>query len=332
MMKALVTGASGFIGSTLVETLVQKDFDVRVLMRRSSSAANLEGMKYTRIDGDLSDFESLKRAVQGTNYVFHLAGLTAARDEEVFFKANAAGTELLARAVSETSGLPSRFVYISSLAAAGPSSSTEPRTEDQVEKPVSAYGRSKLQGERELFKYKDKFPITIVRPPMVYGPKDKGVFVVIRTVNRGLMPILKGSSSPDGHKYYSAVHVDDLCNGIMLAATSNDSLGEIFYISGDGIYSYQELLNTMARCLKKRGLRFSVPGGVIKAVAAGFSVIGAVTGGSFPINLDKVNELIPDFWTCSNNKAKELLHFSPKFDLEIGMSQTIEWYKQKKWI
>src|SRR4051812_22367787 len=145
-MKALVTGASGFIGSALIEELSTLGFEVHALMRRSSSAANLEGLKYERIEGDLYDVASLRAAIkgQGMNYVFHLAGLTAARNREAYLKANATPVGNLAQAVSDEGGALSRFVFVSSLAAGGPVTSLAPRTEEQADAPVSCYGESKL--------------------------------------------------------------------------------------------------------------------------------------------------------------------------------------------
>lgn len=175
-MRALVTGASGFIGSTLIQELSTLGFEVHALMRKTSSDANLAGLNYRRVQGDLSDEGSLREAVRGVDYVFHLAGLTAAKNREEFFAHNALGTERLAKVVAEERPGLSRFVYVSSLAASGPASSLEaPLTESQAEHPVSAYGESKLAGEHALLRYKDVYPISIIRPPMVYGPRDKGV-------------------------------------------------------------------------------------------------------------------------------------------------------------
>src|SRR5262249_27707444 len=142
-----------------------------------------------------------------------------------------------------------RFVYVSSLAAAGPASSHDrPKTEAETESPVSAYGESKLAGERELLTFKDRFPVTIVRPPMVYGPKDKAVFGVIRPVARRFAPMIRGST-PDGSKYYSLIHVHDLCRGMIQAAeASPESVpsGEVFFLTEEGIHTYRELMLVMA--------------------------------------------------------------------------------------
>jgi nucleoside-diphosphate-sugar epimerase len=333
-MKALVTGASGFIGSSLIEELGVLGFDVHALLRKTSDVSNLQGAKYKRLEGDLSDIEALKRAVKGMNYVFHLAGATAAPTREGYFEHNAHGTERLAEAVAtECPGL-TRFVYVSSLAAGGPVDGLDPRVEGQPDHPVSAYGESKLEAEKRLLKYKDVFPISIVRPPMVYGPRDKGVFVIIKTVSRNLMPILQ-SSTADGKKYYSMIHVKDLTRGVVqagLAPLEKVPSGEIFYLAGDGVHSSEQLLTTIAESLGCDPLRIRVPKFVITTAAVGLTALGKITRRNFPLNKDKLNELLPDFWICSSEKAKKLLGFHPEFELGKGIAQSIEWYKKQGWI
>lgn len=333
-MKALVTGASGFIGSTLIEQLAARGIEVDALMRKTSDDSNLKGLKYRRVEGDLSDADSLKRAVEGVDYVFHLAGAVTAKDRAGYFRHNAEGTRRLAEAAAETGGSLKRFVHVSSLAAAGPASSRDPRREGDPNAPVSAYGESKLQGEVEVLRHKDRLPVVIVRPPMVFGPKDKGVFVVMQTVARNLMPLMQGSAE-GGHKYYSSVHVDDLCQGIVqagLAPLEKVPSGEIFYISSDEIHSYEELLKAMSESLGKRPIRVRVPMLALTAAAHALGGVSKLTGKSFALNPDKLNEILPDYWICSNAKAREVLGFRPRHDLSSGIAQTVEWYKRNQWL
>ena len=169
---------------------------------------------------------------------------------------------------------------------------------------------------------------------MVYGPKDKGVFVMIQTVSRNLMPLIRGGNE-SGEKYYSAIHVDDLVQGIVQAGVAKREKipsGEIFYLAGDGIFTYREIMSTIAECLNLDPLRITVPPWVVKVAARGATVAGRVMGKTFPLNQDKLNEILPDYWICSNAKAKERLGFRPEYDLKSGMTHAIEWYRRNRWI
>jgi dihydroflavonol-4-reductase len=333
-MKALVTGASGFVGSTLIEELDTLGFEVCALMPAHSDCRNLDGLKYKKVEGSLADFDSLCRAVENIDYIFHLDGITHARNRRAFFEYNARGTERLARAVGQVKPDITRFVYVSSLAAGGPAYSLKPRVESESDHPISDYGRSKLQGEKELLKYRHRFPISIIRPSMVYGPKDRAGFFLIQTIARNLTPILQGATH-GGHKYYSAIHAKDLCRGIVQAAVVSKKKafsGEVFYLSGDGIYTYQDLVTLIAERINSDPLKIRIPRVGLQLAAAGLSAISFFTRKTFLLNLDKLNEILPDYWICSNQKAKRVLGFAPEFDLSSGLAQSIEWYKRQKWI
>jgi dihydroflavonol-4-reductase len=335
MAKVLVTGGSGFIGSALIEELGQRGHDVHALLRKTSLTANLEGLRYTRVEGDLSDIESLKSAVRGMDYVFHLAGVVRGLNRDYFFRHNSEGTRRLAEAIaSEVPGLR-RFVHVSSQAAGGPALSLDqPKTEADPAKPVSIYGESKLQSEIEALRFKEIFPVSIIRPPMVYGPRDRDIFTVIQTVSRRLMPVIRGGTR-DGSKYYSLIHVRDLCRGIALAGEADPGAvpsGEVFYLTDGGVYTYRELLLSMARSLNVRPLRITVPHVAVAALAHAMNTAGRLTGRSYALNVDKLNEIRPDYWICSTEKAKAMLGFQPELNLSSGMSDAIRWYKTQKWI
>lgn len=335
MPKALVTGGSGFIGSSLIRELAEKGYQVRALLRKTSDTSHLHGVQYERAEGDLSNADSLKKAVEGVDVVFHLAGVVRAPSREGFFKHNADGTRLLVEAIAEVNPGLRRFVLVSSLAAAGPAASLEkPNLESHDASPVSLYGESKLQGEREALKFKDRFPVSIVRPPMVYGPRDKDIFVVIQTVSRRMMPMIKGAT-PDGSKYYSLIHVHDLCRGIIQAGEATIEKvpsGEVFYLTDGGLYSYRELLLAMAESLGVRPFEIKIPPFAVSIAAGAASALGAMMGKTFPLNRDKLNEILPDYWICSTDKAKELLGYCPKYNLSTGMADAIQWYREQKWI
>ncbi len=333
-MKALVTGASGFVGSHLAERLAAQGFEVFALMRKTSQDRNLSAVPHRRIEGSLSDEASLRRAVEGMDFVFHVAGAIQASGRDAFFESNGEGTRRLVEATAAHSSGLRRFVYVSSLAAGGPGDGKQARDESHLDQPVSNYGESKRQGELELLKFRDQLPVVIVRPPVVYGPRDRGMFVIARTVSHGLMP-LPPSGSPDRKKYYSVVHVADLVEGIILAATApSDAFasGEVFYLSGDGVHHYEEMLQAMAEPLGVRPWKFGVPKIALVVAAHGLSWVSSLTGKKFALSRDKLNEILPDYWVCSNEKAKTKLGFLPRVSLKEGMRETIAWYREHGWL
>ncbi|MBI3534004.1 MAG: NAD-dependent epimerase/dehydratase family protein [Deltaproteobacteria bacterium] len=324
-MKALVAGASGFVGSTLIECLQKEDLEVHAMLRATSSDENLKNLKYKRVDASFADLASLKQAVQGMDYIFHLAGTIFASSREDYFRINTEGTRKLAQAIGEVGYPVKNFIFVSSLAAGGPSHSLTPRSELDTDAPVSAYGESKLQAEKELSKYNSKIPIIILRPPMVYGPKDKATLLFFKTVSRHIVPMF------NGQKYYTAIHVRDLCHGIIKAAFSNIR-GEIFYLTNDNIFTYEELMTTIAKHLNKKIFKFRIPDVALIIGAHGLSWYSKLSGRTYPLNNDKLHELRPDYWICSGEKARKGFGFSAETNLSDGLLDTIKWYKKYSWL
>jgi len=337
-MKALVTGGSGFIGSTLIDALTKRAVDVSVLMRKTSSDRNLKGLKYERVEGDLSDFASLKRAMAGVDVVFHLAGVIAAKNREEYFFHNAEGTENLARAAAEANregtAKVSRFVYVSSLAAGGPSPGSAPRTERDPDAPVSAYGESKKAGELGLLKHRDAFVPLIIRPPLVYGPKDSATLILIKSALMRIVPKLP-SRTANGEKHYSVVHASDLVSAIVALGTEDGSKfdrGDVFYVSSAEDVTSTRLMRAMADALGVRTFALPVPGWALRTVATIAGAYGNLVGKATVINRDKLNELLPDYWTCSPTKLMKKTPWHPRVTLEAGMREAIGWYRENGWI
>lgn len=264
--------------------------------------------------------------------VFHLAGLTSAPDRSTFFRFNSEGTRNLAEA-ARAAGVK-RFIYVSSLAAGGPAVGLAPRTESEPDHPVSMYGESKLRGELYLDEMKGTLPFVVIRPPTVYGPRDRNFYLFFKTIQKNWMPILP-AKSPTGHKYYSAIHVEDLIQVLIHALSAPDSAylnGERYFVSDGQIYTYERLMSLIANELKVDPIRIRLPGGVVSLLASGGSLAGKIMKKSLPLNRDKLNELDPDYWICSSQKAFDQLGFKPKYTFETGVHQTAAWYKLNGWL
>ncbi len=319
-MKVLVTGATGFIGSHLVEALVREGFEVTCLTRNTSNLRYLEGLNVSSLVGDCTDTESLS-GISGFDYVFHLAGLTKANSEEESRLVNEKGTENIVDAVMRFNPALKRFVYISSLAAAGPSCDGNPLNEECDPRPVSVYGKTKLGGEKFVLGMKGNVPFTIIRPPAVYGPRDKDLLVFFKMVKRGLIPYW-------GKSFYSFLYVEDLVHGIILSALKAEGEGEIFFMSDGCIYSSDDIVDSISVALQCTPVKVGVP----KFVMPLLGTIAEKMKGCSIINPDKIREIRHPNWTCNSSKAREKLGFSPKVKIKEGAKWTADWYRIHNWL
>jgi len=321
-MKTLVTGATGFIGSHLVEELLRQGHSVTCLIRKSSNLQWIDGLNVRFAHGDCTIKESLLNAVGDFDYIFHLAGLTKAAKEQDFFSANTFGTENIVNAVIEKNPRLKRFVYLSSLAAAGPSRSGSPVNEACEPNPVSAYGKSKLGGEQVVIRHKNIIPITIIRPPAVYGPRDKDIYIFFKLAKKGL-------SFYWGECCYSLLYVDDLIKGTILSAEKEAGEGKIFYLSDGIIYSNDEITEKIASAVGTKPVRLKIPKTILPLIAG----IGQkLSNRSNIISKDKVRELQHSYWTCDSSRSREELGFIPNTLLKEGIKWTADWYRIHQWL
>jgi len=320
-MKALVTGATGFIGSHLAEALIRNGFSVKCLVRSPANLKFLEASNARIVKGDCTDMETLRDAVKNVDYVFHLAGLTKANSEEDFFNANAKGTENIVQAVLENNPSIRRFIYLSSLAAVGPSSDGLPLKEDCEPRPVSVYGRTKLEGEKIVLANKKDVPVTVIRPPVVYGPRDRDLLIFFKMINFGLIPYW-------GKCYYSFIYVEDLINGIILSAKNEQRVGEIYFMSDGNIYTSDDIIEAIADALKKMPLKLHIPRFVMPVLG----LISKMTKGANIVNTDKIKEMKHSCWVCDTEKAASVLKYEPKVKIKEGAKWTADWYRIHQWI
>ncbi len=325
-MITLVTGSNGFIGSFLVERLIKQGHTVRCMVRKTSNLKWLKGLDVEYVYGELSDPASLELAVKEVDWVFHLAGVTKARDEAGYIKANTTGTRNLLNACRDHASIK-KFVFVSSQAAGGPAVKGKARTEFDEPAPVSAYGRSKLLAEEAVLEYKDEFPVTIIRPPSVYGPRDVDVYQMFQQVNRGLLPVLGF-----GNGRASMVYIDDLLEGMLLAAQNPKADGKIFYISGDGEPTWKAIGRLLGHALGKKLVTLFVPTFVLDLLSLYGLAVTRITGKTPLLNPDKIREMKQKDWLCSNQRAKEELGYAPKIPLAEGFVRTAEWYKNEGWL
>ena len=326
-LKALVTGGTGFIGSHLTEALIQKGVHVRCLLRNTGDLRWLNGLPVEFVHGNCIDKTSLEKAVKGVDWVFHLAGVTKAIKEETYLEVNGLGTEKLIRACLEDNPRLQKFIYISSQAAAGPSRNGFNKKESDPCEPVSCYGRSKLVGEEYVLAYAHELPVLILRPPVVYGPRDKDFFAFFKCISRGIKPCPVGSD-----RRLNLCYVQDIVEGILLAAETQTTSGEVFFLSDGNDYRMEEIGDIVAQAMRITAFRIRVPKRMIWGIACFAEYFSAFSRRPSLLNRDKAEEMFEKDWVCDITKAKTLLGFVPRVPLSEGARLTFEWCKKEKWL
>ena len=340
--KILVTGASGFVGSFLVEHALSAGAEVWAAVRPTSSRRYLSDPRIRFVELDLGDETRLRDsltahvAAEGPwTACLHAAGVTKCRHEADFFRVNTEGTLLLARLLVQTGALTGRFVFISTLSVMGPARETPVGTGPHRYAPIlpsdpphpdTAYGRSKLLAEQGLAGI-EGLDYIVLRPTGVYGPRDRDYFLMARSVTRhidtaaGLRP-----------QEITFVYVRDLARAALLAIGRGQH-GAAYFLADGGVYDSRDFARLLQRELGVRHVvRLRVPLWVLHAVCLAAGRLAALTGRTSTLNADKYNILKQRNWQCDTTAARRDLGWLPAYDLERGVEETVRWYKQEKWL
>ena len=326
-MKAFVTGSNGFIGSFLVEKLLKEGYSVRCLVRRTSNIRWLNDLNVDLCYGELRDPASLHDAVQNVDIVYHLGGVTRGRTEKEYINGNYKATKNLLNACRRSGHPEQKFVFVSSQAAGGPSINGEFLTEEGATLPISMYGRSKLMAERAVLDFARFRPATIIRPPSVYGPRDKDFYTLFRNARYGFLPVVG-----KGRQKISIIYISDLVNGLYLAGSQPASNGQLFFMSSDESVSFSELAGLILRTMGVRARLLNIPFGAVKLIVSLSVLASQLTKKTPLINWDKFEEMKQSAWLCSSDKAKRLLDFQAAIGLQEGIKRTAAWYKENGWL
>ena len=326
-MKIFVTGATGFVGSFLTERLVAAGHQVTCLVRKKSNLRWIADLDVACYYGSLQDKNSLIRGLEGIEMVYHVAGVTKAMNKAAYFEGNVDGTRHLIEAALNFKDKIKRFILVSSQTAVGSSPTIIPIDESHTARPLTDYGRSKRAAEEYALSVRDQLPLTIVRPPAVYGPRDTDILEFFRTVKVGIIPQLSG-----GEKYLSLIHVRDLCRGIEMAAENPKAAGEIYFITSAQPYAWGEVARITLKVLGKKGIRLPVPLLLMKSIAVISEGISTLTKKPALINKQKIIDMEQEFWTCSPEKARKELGFECEISLEDGIQETLTWYREQNWL
>lgn len=319
-MNVFLTGGTGFVGSHFAELLLKRGDTVYALVRDPSRLKGLQGLPIHALEGDLSSIPSLPKDL---DFVFHLAAVTKARKPEVYYSVNRLGTASVFRAVAAQNIRPC-VVYVSSLAAGGPSRDSRGRSEREPASPVSPYGRSKHEGEEEALKYKDRFPVLILRAGAIYGPKDKDFLDYFKFQAKGLIPLLAGVDP-----LVSLIYIKDFVRALLLCTQKTPASGEVINISDPRPTAWSDLGRAAAGILGKKARRVGVPRPLMFTAALISEAAGRVSGRMTALTLNKYREMKQGPWVADTAKAKALLGFEAQFSLEQGLRETIAWYREQ---
>jgi nucleoside-diphosphate-sugar epimerase len=323
---ALITGATGFVGSHLSERLSREGWHLRALVRPTSDRVLLTELGVEFIEGDLESRDALSRAMRGVDTVFHLAAITAAPNEAAYQAANGRGTRGVVDALLAAEERPRRLVYLSSYAACGPAPAGRARRVEDAPAPISAYGRSKLAGEAMVREAEaGGVEVSIIRAPAVYGPRDRALLTYFRLVRWGLALAPAGGERRRLHMIYAP----DLACALARAA---DALPGTYPVAEPVAHTFAELSAAIARAMGRRPLRIALPPALVRAAAGATESIAGLAGNTPAFNREKAEEMLAAAWVCDLGAGDGLLPPGDATSLAEGLSQTVQWYKRQGWL
>ncbi len=316
--KALITGATGFIGSHLLETLINKNWDVTCLVRPQSRTGFIQKMPARIHRGPLNDLNVLQTAVKDQDYIFHLAARIRSAPPEIYDMANHQLTRDLAQACLHTNPEIRRFVYVSSISVAGPTPDGKYFDEMQPPCPASEYGRTKLKGEQALFEVQDKLPVTIIRPPNVYGARQQETEILIKLMRKRIVPILKEKGEST-----SLIYVKDLVRGICRAAEAPQAQNQTYYLTDGKGYSWREVIFTMKKYVLGNSVFLPIPENLIYSFAWFADMLRALGIRKLYFGRRVWNAMVKTRWLFSSAKAEKELAFRPDYNLDTGIKNML---------
>jgi len=322
-VKAFVTGGTGFVGAHLVQALRARGDQVTCLVRNPAKAHALGWSDVRLVQGDLDDAAALRDGCAGAELIYHVAGRISARDTDEFMRANRDGTANVLEAVAHAS--PGRFVLVSSLAAAGPTTPGKPIDETRSPSPVTPYGQSKLAAELLVRAMAGAW--TIVRPPTVYGEWDREVLKAFKLARMGVAPVFG-----DGSQELSVIYAGDLAAALVAAATTPATANRVYYAAHPVVTTSRDLVRAISRAVGREPRIVPLPGVLARGLLWTIGTIAHLAGRATLLSGDKAAEFLAPAWTCRPDALTRDAGWRAVTDLETGLRRTAAWYRREGWL
>ena len=323
-MRAFVTGATGFVGSHLVDALLARGDEASCLVRNPAKAARVfPDRSPETVVGDLGDEAALRAGIEGADVVFHVAGVTSARSRAEFFSVNTDATRRVLQAATDVAPDLRRFVLVSSLSAAGPTRRGQTLTERDPPRPVSSYGESKLAGERIVMD--GALPWTVIRPPAVYGPRDDELRRLFKFARLGLAPVFG-----DGSQQLTLIHVRDLVAALLAVLDAETTTGATYYASHPEILTARGFVTAVHAAVTRsagKPLVIPVPGWFARGFLVVSGMAAGLVGRATVLSPDKGDELLAESWACSPSALERDTGWAATIPCSEGVPETAQWYR-----
>jgi nucleoside-diphosphate-sugar epimerase len=327
-MKVLLTGANGFVGSHVLDALRVRAIPTIALLRAGSNNRFIQthlGQIETRT-GSIEDATGLEEAVREVTHVIHCAGATKALRPADFTRVNHLGTRHLVDVINRHLDRLERFVHLSSLASVGPAGPSRPAAEADPANPVSEYGRSKLAGERAVAEH-CRAPYVILRPPAVYGPRDREFLRLFKSARRHLGLRLLG-----GPQALSMVYVGDLADAVLETLTRAEAVGRTYHVASPEVVTPRQVTDEVAAQSGSWTVPLPLPVISLWPLCLGQDWLSQLTGRPSVLGRQKFAELRAPGWVCSAQRLREELGFVCGTNLRAGVAKTLAWYRQERWL
>lgn len=329
MNNILVTGGTGFIGSTIVDKLIEKGFNVYCIVRKKSNLQWLINKKVELIYSDFSNLDDIFQKFNQINYVVHVAGIIAALSPIEFYKINSELTNNLINSFTSYSKNPLKFIYISSQTVGGPAKSLlEPISEADFPNPLTNYAKSKLKAEEYIINYKDRINYTILRPAAVFGERDPGILQIFQLVKYGFGTIIGLKD-----KYLNLIYVEDLAIATINSINSSLANNEIYYIAGEEKFTWNYLLTQIKNSINKNKIiKIRVPDRIVLILGFLNGIKAKIINKPEIFSYEKAIDFTQNYWICDTTKAREQINLKTDRKIEDLLKKTADWYMQNGWI